>query len=338
MILLATLLALAASEGPGRDCTEGETAAFLAPGSPDDEAVRLTCRVRLGPGQVVTRRILIEGEAASGAALLCEGAVIGRPGQTTTTRAPTVAIWSARTDEGGWSRPRDVTIRGCRVYGAIRVWGAGAGRAMGALRASSQRAGHTERMQAAAPLNVRIEDVTLSATGSIPLYVGPGVTGLILAGSRIDGRSESVAVYLDAESADNTLTDNVIAVRTGREMIAVDGSARNRISGNRIDLGVGSLRNRGGVFLYRNCGEDGVVRHQTPSDNRITGNVFVASGLGPVRDVVVGAREGNRRYCDDDAGYPFGSSLDDGDGATGNAVSGNCVQGRGRETCRLRQD
>ncbi len=264
-------------------------------------------------------------EAASGAALICDRAVIGRAGQATTTRAPTIAVWSVRAD-GGWSRPRDVVIRGCRIHGAIRVWGMEAGRPMAALRESSRRAGHTERLQAAAPVNVRIETVTLTGTGSIPLYVGPGVTGLRLTDSRLDGRSISTAIYLDAESGDNTLTGNTIAVRTGREVIAVDGSAGNLIAGNRIDLSAGGLTNRGGVFLYRNCGEDGVVRHQTPSDNRITGNTFRASWFGRVRAVVVGAREGNRRYCGDDAGHPFGSSRDDGDNAVGNVVRDNRVE------------
>lgn len=319
------LAALVAPDGAARACTAPETAALLAPGTHEDPPVRLTCRARLGPGQTVTRRILIEGEAASGAALICDRAVIGRAGQATTTRTPTIAVWSARAD-GGWSRPRDVVIRGCRIHGAIRIWGMEAGRPMAALRESSRRAGHTERLQAAAPVNVRIENVTLTGTGSIPLYVGPGVTGLTLTGSRIDGRSESVAVYLDAESAGNTLSGNVIAVRTGREIIAVDGSARNRITGNVIHLNVGTMRNRGGVFLYRNCGEDGVVRHQTPSGNRITGNTFRASWLGPARGVAVGAREGRRRYCGDDAGHPFGSSMDDGDNAVGNVVSGNRVE------------
>ena len=45
--------------------------------------------------------------------------------------------------------------------------------------------------------------------------------------------------------------------------------------------------------------------------------------------VVVGAREGRRRYCGDDAGWPFGSSADDGDHATGNVVSGNITRVRG---------
>ncbi|KAK0341488.1 hypothetical protein LTR94_026157, partial [Friedmanniomyces endolithicus] len=103
--------------------------------------------------------------------------------------------------------------------------------------------------------------------------------------------------------------------------IAVDGSGANVIRANRFALG-----GRGGVFLYRNCGEDGVIRHQTPSYNQITDNVFSgASWLRP-RTVVVGSRDGGRSYCADDAGYPFGSSRDDGDNAVGNRVQGNQIR------------
>ena len=286
--------------------------------------MRLTCRARLGPGHQVTRRVLIEGAEASGAGLICDGAVIGRAGQATTTRAPTIAIWSRR-DGQDWSRPRNILIHGCHVHGAVRIWGVGAGQRMDELRQSSYRADHTRRLQAAAPTTVRLADVTLTGTGSIPLYVGPGVTGLSLTGSRLDGRSVSTAIYLDAESGLNVLSDNTIAVRTGREIIAIDGSAGNVITGNTIALSEGGLTNRGGVFLYRNCGEDGIVRHQTPSNNRITGNTFHASWFGPARAVVVGSREGDRRYCDADGGHPFGSSVDDGDGARGNVVRDNRV-------------
>jgi hypothetical protein len=144
------------------------------------------------------------------------------------------------------------------------------------------------------------------------------VTRTTVRESRFTGRSVSTAVYLDAESAGALIQDNDFVLRTGREMIAVDGSGANRIVGNRFALG-----GRGGIFLYRNCGEDGVIRHQTPSYNQITDNSFSDAGWLRPRTVVVGAREGNRRYCADDAGYLFGSSADDGDGAVGNRVERN---------------
>ncbi|MDQ1154710.1 parallel beta-helix repeat protein [Brevundimonas sp. SORGH_AS 993] len=206
----------------------------------------------------------------------------------------------------------------CVVVGNVRIWGMGAGGSMRDLLASSRTVGHTLAAQSAAPLATTLEGVRFEGVGTIPLYVGPGVTRTTVVRSRFRGLSTSVAVYLDAESAGAVIRDNDFDIRTGREQIAVDGSGANRIEDNRF-----VLNGRGGVFLYRNCGEDGVIRHQTPSYNRITDNLFFRAAWLRPRLVVVGSREGRRPYCGDDAGWPFGSSQDDRDGAIGNRVSGN---------------
>ncbi len=279
---------------------------------------RLTCRAVLTPGQRIRRPLLIEGADASSAGLDCNGGAVGQPGVATTTRQPTIAIWSRRLSASHWSRPTDIRIENCTIHGAVRVWGMGADGSYDDLRASSRTAEHTATTQGAAPSHIELDRVSIVGSGSIPLYVGPGVTRLSLTNSTLTGRSDATAVYLDAESADNRIENNTIAVATKREAVAVDGSARNRITGNRFDL-----KGRPGVFLYRNCGERGVIRHQTPSDNQITDNVF--SGAAQLRPqlVVVGAREGRRSYCGADRGYPWGSSADDGDRATGNVVARN---------------
>ena len=279
---------------------------------------RLTCRAVLTPGQRILRPILFEGAEASGAGLDCKGASVGRPGLATTTRQPTIAVWSRRITAEHWSRPTDIRIQNCMIHGAVRVWGMGADGGYDDLRASSRTADHTATAQGAAPSHIELDRVTLVGTGSIPLYVGPGVTRLSLTHSTLSGRSDATAIYLDAESADNRIENNTIAVATRREAVAVDGSARNRITGNRFDL-----NGRPGVLLYRNCGERGVIRHQTPSDNQITDNVFSRAARLRPQLVVVGSREGRRSYCGEDRGYPWGSSADDGDRATGNVVARN---------------
>ncbi len=325
----AALLLQAAPALPGswdlpatRACSADEVRELTAAPDAADMPFRLTCRATLN-GRPILRRVLIEGAEASGAGVDCGGGGIGRPGARTTTRTPTVAVWSRRLDgaEPRWSRPTDVFIRNCTVHGAIRIWGMGAGGRIDDLRTSSRTPGHTAAAQGAAPSHIALTNLTFAATGSIPLYVGPGVTAVTVEGGRFSGRSDSTAVYLDAESADNSLRNLTFAIRTPREIIAVDGSARNTITGNRFALG-----GQGGIFLYRNCGEDGVIRHQTPSDNIITDNVFSGASAFRPRTVVVGAREGGRRYCADDRGWPFGSSLDDGDHATGNMVARNRTQ------------
>jgi hypothetical protein len=285
----------------------------------DQEPVHLTCSLHLKPGERVTRRLLLEGRAASGVTIACEDASIG-PGEAGTglldfaveirSRPP-----SAETPR--WDRPTDIVIRGCSILGHLRIWGMGMNGQGPAVRESSHSLGHTQRAQEAAPTRILLDSLTVTAFGRIPVYLGPGVTRVTLKGSRIVGTSSATAVYLDAESADNTIADDDFDIRTGREMIAVDGSARNTITGNRF-----ALHGEGAVRLYRNCGEGGTVRHQTPSDNVVTGNTFRGAGFF-TRPIVVNSRNGWDFHCSADAGYPFGSSSDDRDNGTGNVTEPN---------------
>ena len=313
---LVLLALLAPDPVVTRPCSPVEVRALTTPAAADAPAVRLTCFATLPPGASIRRHVVFEGAEASGAGLDCNGGSVGLPGRSSTTRDPTVAVWSRRAGQG-WSIPRGVRITRCTIHGNLRVWGLGRDD-IEALRTSSRTPGHTAAVQAAAPSGLTLETVTFVATGSIPLYIGPGVTGVRMTGGGFRGQSVSTAVYLDAESAGAVIRNVAFDIRTEREQIAVDGSARNRIEGNRFQLD-----GRGGVFLYRNCGEDGVIRHQTPSENVITSNRFEGAAWLTPRPVVVGSREGRRRYCGDDAGYPFGSSADDRDRAAGNVVRGN---------------
>ena len=133
--------------------------------------------------------------------------------------------------------------------------------------------------------------------------------------SIIKGRSNSVALYLDAESGFNIIRNNTFALAANsREAIALDGSANNQILSNTITA------SNGGIYLYRNCGEGGTVRHQAPQRNLIAGNTINnTGGYG----IWLGSRNGGRLYCNDDAGFPFGSSQDDGDFADNNTVRDN---------------
>jgi hypothetical protein len=195
--LLVAIGLLSSALPAARPCTTAEIAALTAPA---DEPYRLTCRATLSPDQAVTRRILIEGAEASGSGIDCRGGRLGVPGRPMTTRAPTIAIWSRRIEgtAAGWSRPSDVTIRNCRIHGNVRIWGMGAGGSMSDLLASSRSAGHTAAVQASAPSNITLEAVSIVGTGSIPLYVGPGVTSTRVLRGRFGGRSDSTAIYLDA--------------------------------------------------------------------------------------------------------------------------------------------
>lgn len=278
----------------------------------------LACQATLPNGQTITRPLVLEGEQASGAGLDCQGGAVGRAGVPVSATAPTIAIRSVQQAHGAWSAPSDVTLRNCTIFGAVRIWGVGSDGRYDALRASSRTLNHTAFVQQAAPRDIRLDGLTIVANGTIPLYIGPGVTGVRLTGSTLTGQSVATALYLDAESGHNVIENNRIHTRTRRELVAVDGSAFNTIRNNHFEL-----NRRAGILLYRNCGERGIIRHQTPSHNTITGNVFAkASWLRP-RWVVQNARNGRRSYCGDDAGYPFGSSVDDRDGASGNTITDN---------------
>lgn len=192
----------------------------------------------------------------------------------------------------------NVTIRNCSIDGTIRVHGPAGKNGQGnGVRESSLSAGHTARMQEQAPRGTVIEHNHITVAGrGIPVYLAPGVTRARVSHNTISGFGRAVAIYLDAESGHNEVTDNTIEFQsTSRELIAVDGSADNVFERNAL-----LFPDNGGVETYRNCGEGGTVRHQTPSRN-----LFLASG--PVQ---LNSRNGRGAHCDEDQGWPFGSSAD----------------------------
>lgn len=266
--------------------------------------------------------LVFAGSAQAGRTIDCGGGWL-RQGLPVEVR-----IQSVRRADGSWDRPDRLRIRHCRLRGAIRLIGLGRNGEAEGVRRSSRLPDHTLQAQAAAPRDVVLEHLDLEAVGPIPIYAGPGTVGLRLTNSQIRGTSRSVALYLDAESAGHLVARNRFELVTAREVIAIDGSAGNRILDN-------TIRNsgRGGIFLYRNCGEGGTVRHQSPSNNWISGNRFLsattpsASPTNPAAarapDVWLGSRGGGRWYCVLDAGVPFGSGRDDGDHADRNTVQGN---------------
>jgi len=226
---------------------------------------------------------------------------------------------------------KNVTIRNCNLKGSIRVLGLGMNGEDENVKNSSYKAGHTERAQAAAPSNVLLSNLTIEGVQRIPVYLAPGVTRVTIENSKFIGNTVSTVIYLDAESAYNTIRNNTFNMEGNftlkqfrvREVIAVDGSAYNQITGNTFEKAVG-----GGVYLYRNCGEGGTVRHQSPQYNVIENNNFNLTGLNWGNyGIWLGSRNGNRSYCSADDGHKFGSSIDNGDFSDYNTVKGNKFSG-----------
>jgi hypothetical protein len=321
-ILLAASSCLPVLVLPGQAEAEECPAAVrrqVTSSAPADGPFELACDLSLRPGDTVRVPLALSGSAASGTTLDCNGAVLAGSGM------PALAIRSVRRDDGSWDAPRDITISNCVMRGALRIIGLGRNGQAKWVQRSSLRPGHTERAQAAAPSRIRLDRLRFIADGEIALYLGPGTTKVELVNSRLEGRTNAVAVYLDAESAENGISGNDFSIVTkSREMIALDGSARNSITGNTFENPV-----HGGVFLYRNCGEGGTIRHQPPQGNVIAGNVFrydaPAADAKPA--VWLGSRQGARSYCFTDAAHPFGSSLNPRDDAQFNTVTGNSLPG-----------
>lgn len=265
----------------------------------------------LKPG-VPTQRIVLAGSAANGTVIDCQGGWFN-------DGLPTELVIRSRKKGDRWDRPSDIVIRNTRLRGSIRIMGMGRNGEGEEVQKSSIREGHTARAQNAAPTRILLSGVEIEGVGGIPLYLAPGVTHVTVEHCRISGWSRSVGLYMDAESGHNVIVDTTFAVHPRREVLAVDGSAANRIEGNRFETMPG-----GGIYLYRNSGEGGTVRHQTPSGNVIVGNRFDTRSLGFFSyGIWLGSRNGWQFHNRQDAGYPFGSSLDDRDFATGNTVARN---------------
>lgn len=302
-------------------CRPEVVAEVLAPVSETQRWVNVTCDLKLSRNDVVTKQLFFIGRASSGVKVDCGGATIGGVSKVPRVTAGIVVRSQGETPEQMASdRPESITIANCRLQGTIRVTGVGINGEDKKVTASSHSAGHTQRMQAAAPTGITFSNMTITGTGPIPIYLAPGVTRVTLRDSRINGRTAGPVIYLDAESGHNQIVGNRFDIETAkRELIAVDGSADNRIADNRF-----SGLSNGGVYVYRNCGEGGTVRHQQPQRNVIEGNEFYYDryfGLSPA--IWLGSRMGARNYCNLDKGFPFGSSADDRDFANGNAVLSN---------------
>ena len=288
-----------------------------------DDGVRIDCDLTLSPDDVIPHRLEFAGDAASGVTVNCRGATIGTAATRTSNSKPTIAVRSLLDKAtGSWSVPRDISIRNCKVRGNVRMIGLGLNGEAEYVRVSSLNRNHTQNAQANAPSGIQLQNLTIDANGDIPLYFGPGVTNSTITKSRFQGKTNKTAIYLDAESAGNTISGNTFSLKTGREVIAVDGSAKNQIVDNEFRNPVD-----GGIYVYRNCGEGGTIRHQEPQHNLIAGNTFSYKDGFARPAIWLNMRDIGKLYCVKDPKHPFGSSLDPSDQAKFNVVRDNRFKG-----------
>lgn len=305
------------------ECTELQINSILANTT---AALIIDCNATLEPNQTITRKLIFQGARSSGVTFNCNDSTIGQPNDNI---LDIIEIRSNQTTNGTWTPVHDVTFRNCTVNGGIRVWGKGKNGSAETFLESSHSLQHVTNTRNSAPYHVVLENLAIAANDRIPVYFAPGVHHSALIESNLSGKSP--LLYLDAESFGNNIEGNIFSGAVTREAIAIDGSASNVIRDNSlVDL------TNGGIYLYRNCGEDGVIRHTTPSNNEISGNdIMHGNGIWPFNTnagIYLGARDGSSGYCNDDAGYDYGSSISDQDHARFNLVSENELWGCTIET------
>lgn len=339
IVLLVSLLGWAAAPASWArldPCTPEQMRAIRAD---DGEEIAVECEPSFTPADRITKRLQFRGASANGAVIDCNHARLVRKPGANVVRLEVESIRRSATE---WEVPQDITIRNCVLDGAIRVIGmrpVDPGDTTADIYLSSrceeepyrsidpECRRHTSRVRTAAPRDITFDELTLNVDGNIPLYIRAGGTRITLQNSRISGRNYERAVYIGAESTDNVIRNNTIDGR-----LSVDASSHNLIVGNRFS----SLQN-GGIDLYRNCGEQGIVRHQAPQYNRIINNVFFYDRYrGDNPAIWLSSRNGNdctcflwwcggRCYCENEDQFDFGSGLTNRDLARYNVVMDNRI-------------
>ncbi|EJN40123.1 parallel beta-helix repeat (two copies) [Pseudomonas sp. GM84] len=133
-----------------------------------------------------------------------------------------------------------------------------------------------------APENVVLENIQVLAAGRGGVYFDSYVFNSTLKDSLVQGAGK-VGVYLEQGTRGISILNNTIkenGASTRREGLAIDSSAHNVIEGNVFEGNAG-----GGIFLYKNCGENfksgkSVLRWQSSDFNRIVNNEFRTQPVG----------------------------------------------------------
>ncbi|MBQ0933444.1 hypothetical protein [Ideonella alba] len=288
-------------------CDRSKAAALMAAlrekASAASPSVEIDCPLTLPEGMVITKRLIFKGAKASGVTVTgagVKGALIdGGPGTfhhqsgfaTKMVQIVSDNCHTTPTGEGRCSRPVNVTLRNLRIRGSVGI--------SVAPGFDMPDKDYVRSFRLSAPANVLFDRVTITGLG-LPcepnsgdcnlLYLFAGVTHFRMINSEINGSTSdtAVAIYLDDVAMRNTFRSNRILARTTtRESISIDSSSENVFVNNHIHVS-----SKGGIFLYRNCGENGTTRRGTPRDNALINNVFTIPFGKFLPAIVVGSRNG----------------------------------------------
>lgn len=281
--------------------------------------LRIDRSLQLEPGCRYTGSTVITG---SNLVLDCQGATLDGDYKV----VPVLRV-------GGDKMVSDVEIRNCVITGSR-----GSAVIIGLSAPDSRKPlgvdGRPDPAQH--PHRITLRDVTVARNGGVGIFVDDYVQDTSILNSTVEDNA-AVGIYLEHNSRRSRIANTRVArngfgrnsgipaaSNTSREGIAVDASADNIIENNTI-----SGNNQGGIFLYRNCGEqpnnpNQVLRTQPATgnvirDNVIEGGSLVGIAIASRQDMPV-KPESCRLRVDAARGiYP--------DAAPGNRVLGNTIRG-----------
>ncbi|WP_298775792.1 hypothetical protein [uncultured Shewanella sp.] len=279
-------------------CSTDKKSDILSPITKDNHTVSIDCNLTLDSNDVITKKILFEGETASNTSLNCNNAMIDLTtgidaGIFAANVDDAIVIQSRQEANNTWSTPQHINIENCRIKGSIRISGMGIHSQDNHIQTSSLQAGHTKRLNEASPHHIMLNNIDIEGLSRPLLHLSPGVNHVTLAHSNLQGVSNTVALYLDAESNFNHINNNTIHVNTQQQLMSLDGSAHNLIKNNHL-----TLNDNGGIYLFHRCGQEN--RHQSTSLNQIEANYFTLEHISNNPSINLNARHGEQNNCDND--------------------------------------
>ncbi len=197
----------------------------------------------------------------------CQGALIDGKNQVMT---------GVRIVSDGKTPLRNVTVKNCQfknfTSSGIRVYWQG-------NDTLKLKYSVNERYRLA-PQQIKLLNITVEDTAKSAVYIDDYVQDVLIDGLKVR-RSGALGVYLEHHSRRTTVQNSLFeqnGFRQGkavREGLAIDSSTDNIIRNN-----IFKGNAKGGVFLYKNCGEQfsggkSVLRTDHASRNLIEGNTFI---------------------------------------------------------------
>ena len=314
-------------------CSDEKKASIAAPpryenGQYIDPVEWVSCSLKLEEGQKITRPLRFVGR---GILFDCNGGEIELESELLNQDVYPISVGSDWTLVDGYykhTQSRDITVTNthetdsCEVNGPIRIRSTGyAPTPEHDPREYKNSRGpqYVKELRDTTPTRITFDNIHINyeRNGGSAVYFEQGVTHSAFINSTIDYDSNSHSVYLAPEGGFNRIENNVIIHRSyeyfgygDEEAIVIDGSEGNIIKNNWIDS------YDGGIFLFRNCGEDGQIRYTGAWRNVIEGNTFYWNGSLPPnsesmkKSIIIGERNGDAPgfhpwpfsdYCDDES-------------------------------------